>query len=151
MELRTELAAAVQARDWQKMLAETIAELRAESGSLHLLGEGGVMHLTAAQGIPEPVLAIVKTVPVGKGMAGLAAERKQPVTACNIQRDTTGDVRPGARATGMEGAIVVPVLRGDQALGALGVANRSERTFTDEETALLLAVGRAIGEAVGGE
>lgn len=130
------------------MLAETIAELQAESGSLHLLGDDGVMHLTVAQGLPEPVLAMVRIVPIGKGMAGLAAERKQPVTACNIQTDATGNVRPGARATGMEGAIVVPVLRGDQALGALGVANRSERTFTEEETALLLAVGRAVGERV---
>ncbi len=130
------------------MLAETIAALQAESGSLHLLGEDGVMHLTVAQGLPEPVLNLVRIVPIGKGMAGLAAERKVPITACNIQTDATGSVKPGARATGMEGAIVVPVLHGAEALGALGVANRSERTFTEEETALLMAVGRAIGERV---
>lgn len=130
------------------MLAQTIAAFAAESGSLHLLGDDGVMHLTVAQGLPEPVLAIVRIVPIGKGMAGLAAERKQPVTACNIQTDATGNVRPGARATGMEGALVVPVLNGETALGALGVANRSERTFTEAEMALLMAVGRAIGERV---
>jgi GAF domain-containing protein len=44
----------------------------------------------------------------------------------------------------MEGAIVVPLLIGDEAVGALGIANRAPRTFTVEETALLTGVGRAI-------
>ena len=36
------------------------------------------------------------------------AERAEPVTACNLQTDTSGDVRPGARATGLQGSICVP-------------------------------------------
>lgn len=124
----------------QKILEATIAAFGADSGTVHLLGDDGVLHLAASHGIPEPVLRIVATVPVGKGMAGLAVERKQPVTACNIQTDTTGDVRPGAKATGMEGAIVVPILRGPEAAGSFGIANRGERTFTPEETALLMEV-----------
>jgi signal transduction protein with GAF and PtsI domain len=129
----------------QRVLEWTIAELGAESGSVHLLEADGVLHLHAASGLPQVVLDIVRLVPVGKGMAGLAVERAQPVTACNIQSDASGDVRPGARATGMEGAIVVPVLDGaGKAVGSLGVANRRERTFTADETALLLEVGRRL-------
>jgi len=129
----------------QRVLEWTIAELGAESGSVHLLEADGVLHLRAASGLPQVVLDIVRLVPVGKGMAGLAVERAQPVTACNIQSDASGDVRPGARATGMEGAIVVPVLDGaGKAVGSLGVANRNERTFTADETALLLEVGRRL-------
>ncbi|MBL8229558.1 MAG: GAF domain-containing protein [Bryobacterales bacterium] len=124
----------------QKILEAAVAAFGADSGTVHLLGDDGVLHLAASYAIPEPVLRIVATVPVGKGMAGLAVERKQPVTACNIQTDTTGDVRPGARATGMEGAIVVPILRGSEAVGSFGIANRGERTFTPEETALLMEV-----------
>jgi L-methionine (R)-S-oxide reductase len=75
-------------------------------------------------------------------MAGLAVERRQAVNACNIQTDTSSDVRPGARATAMAGAVVVPIFRGEDVIGALGVANRSERTFTDEEIASLLQAGR---------
>jgi GAF domain-containing protein len=90
----------------------------------------------------------VREVPVGKGMAGLAVERGEPITACNIQTDRSGDVRPGAKATGMEGAIVVPVLRSGHPVGALGVAVRHERTFTPSETDLLLDFGRAIGRAI---
>jgi signal transduction protein with GAF and PtsI domain len=38
----------------------------------------------------------------------------------------------------------VPVFREDEVIGALDVANRAERTFTEEEVAELLAAGRAL-------
>lgn len=123
-------------------LAQTLLHFQADSGTIHLLEADGLLHLKAASaGIPEFVLQTVRTVPVGKGMAGLAVERATPVTACNIQTDTSGDVRPGAKLTGLEGAIVVPMLRAGAAAGALGIANRAERTFTDEEQSLLIAIG----------
>ncbi len=121
-----------------------LGRFRAESGTIHLLS-GGLLQLKAhAAGIPPPVLAMIRAIPVGKGMAGLAVERRAPVTACNLQTDASGDVRPGARATQMKGSIVVPILRGGEAVGALGIANREERTFSEEEVALLLEVGRRI-------
>jgi GAF domain-containing protein len=129
----------------EEALARILQHFAADSGTIHLLGDDGVLHLRAAsRGIPPVVLETVRRVPVGKGMAGLAVERKQPVTACNIQTDASGDVRPGAKATGLQGSIVVPILRGDAAIGALGVANHSERTFSDEETELLLEAGRTL-------
>lgn len=124
-------------------LESILRELHAESGTLHALGADGALHLRAAIGIPEPVLAIVATVPVGKGMAGLAAERRCPVNSCNIQQDSSGDVRPGARATGLAGSVCVPVLGADGALlGTLGVATRAERTFTPDDEQALMARGR---------
>jgi GAF domain-containing protein len=94
--------------------------------------------------MPAPVLDVIRVIPVGKGMAGLAVERRAPVTACNLQTDTSGDVRPGARATGLAGSLVVPMLRGPEPAGALGIANRAERTFSEAEVTLLLAVGRVL-------
>lgn len=119
-------------------LQSLLADLRADSGTLHAIGADGALHLRCAIGIPEPVLAIVAVVPVGKGMAGLAAERRCAVNSCNIQQDTTGDVRPGARATGLAGSVAVPVLAADgRVLGVVGVATRAERTFTaDDESAI---------------
>ena len=93
---------------------------------------------------PPPVLAVIQRIPVGKGVAGLAVARGEPVDACNIQTDASGDVRPGAKATGMEDAIVVPVFEGARVLGALGVANRGERVFNDEEKAALIEAARAL-------
>lgn len=119
-------------------LQSILAALDADSGTVHAIGPDGALHLRVAIGIPEPVLAIVQVIPVGKGMAGLAAERKCPVNSCNIQQDTSGDVRPGARATGLAGSVAVPVLAADgRVLGVVGVATRAERTFTpDDERAI---------------
>lgn len=133
---------------FDSLLGTAITDLGAESGSIHLLMDDGELHLVCARGIPPPVLAIVRRVRVGKGMAGLAVERKGPVTACNIQTDTSGDVRPGAKATGLEGAIVVPIVDdAEGVVGALGVANRAARTFTPQETVSLVEHGRAIARA----
>lgn len=129
----------------QEALTLVVGELGADSGTIHYLGADGFLHLAAASaGMPEQVLAMIQIIPVGKGMAGLAVERREPVNACNIQTDSSGDVRPGARATAMAGALVVPIFRDDEVIGALGVANRSERTFTDLEIARLIEAGRAL-------
>ena len=135
---------------WTDALARILKQFDADSGTIHWLEADGLLHLKAASaGIPEIVLDTVREVPVGKGMAGLAVERRAPVNACNIQTDTSGDVRPGARATGLQGSIVVPILRGTTAVGALGIANRSERVFSDEEAACLLEVGKVLGRVSG--
>jgi L-methionine (R)-S-oxide reductase len=130
---------------WNDALGRILEEMSADSGTIHVLGDDGVLHLKAASaGIPQVVLDTIKDVPVGKGMAGLAVERRQPVNACNIQIDATGDVRPGARATGLQGSVVVPLMRGEDAVGALGVANRRERTFTEAEEKRLVEIGRVL-------
>ena len=136
------IAAAAEAGDWDGALAGILTLLKAESGTIHLMGSDGQLHLKCASaGIPDVVHGKIRVVPIGKGMAGLAAERREPVSICNIQTDQSGDVRPGARATGLEGAIALPMLLNDRVAGVLGVANRAARTFTPEETELLLAVG----------
>lgn len=129
----------------EEALSRIISEFRADSGTIHFLGDDGMLHLfSASAGMPEAVLSVIRVIPVGKGMAGLAVERGEPVDACNIQTDTSGDVRPGARATAMAGALVVPIFDGDSIVGALGIANRDERTFSDEETSSLVSAGRSL-------
>ncbi|MCU1273798.1 MAG: hypothetical protein JWO48_1229 [Bryobacterales bacterium] len=145
MTFEQQIQTALVSGNLEEVLRLTIEHLRADTGTIHLLEGDGVLHLKAASaGIPGPVLKAVELVPIGKGMAGLAVERKEPVSVCNLQTDSSGNARPGAKATGMEGAIVVPILKGEQAVGALGIANRAARTFTLEETAQLTEVGRAI-------
>ena len=125
-------------------LAAVVEHFGADSGTLHRLAEDGHLHLAAATpGLPEMVLETIRTIPVGKGMAGLAIERRLPVDACNIQTDSSGSVRPGARATGLAGAIVVPMFRRDEAVGTLGIGNREERSFSAAEIDALLEAGRA--------
>jgi putative methionine-R-sulfoxide reductase with GAF domain len=119
----------------QAALEAAIAAFKAETGTVHRIGDDGHLHLSAIVGqYPPPVMEAIRRVPVGKGLAGLAAQRREPVTVCNIQEDASGQARPGARATGMEGAITVPCIGVAGTLRAvLGIANRSARTFTPEE------------------
>jgi L-methionine (R)-S-oxide reductase len=126
-------------------LALIVRSFNADSGTVHVLRDDGLLHLLAAtEGLPEPVLATIARIPVGKGMAGLAVQRGCAVDACNIQTDTSGDVRPGAKATGLAGAVVVPIFRDDGTVGALGIGNRGERTFTAAEVENLIAAGRRL-------
>lgn len=135
--------------DLQGALESAIQKLGAESGTIHVKAAGRqVLVLAASVGIPAPVLDIVREVPWGKGMAGLAAERAQPVDACNIQTTMSPDVRTGARATGLQGALVVPMFREGQVVGTLGVGNHHERTYTAEETSWLLDFGSQLARTL---
>jgi signal transduction protein with GAF and PtsI domain len=126
-------------------LAGLVSRFGADTGTIHRLGADGLLHLvTATPGLPQTLLETIRTIPVGKGMAGLAVERAAPVSACNIQTDESGDVRPGARASGLTGAVVVPILDGERPVGALGIANRTERVFTEAEIENLLMAGRSL-------
>jgi L-methionine (R)-S-oxide reductase len=125
----------------QSELEDIVRRFDADTGSIHVL-EGGILVLKAQVGLPPHVAEIVKLVPIGKGMAGLAFERNEPVSTCNIQTDQSGDVKSGARATGVNGAIVVPIRDSEgQARGALGIGVHREYEYSPEETNRLLAEG----------
>jgi GAF domain-containing protein len=136
------------AGDPSEVLRLTIARLRAETGTIHRLGPDGLLHLEARAGnIPAELLPLIQKIPVGKGIAGLAVERKAPVDLCNLQTDNSGAARPGARQTGVKGSICVPIMAGDRAVGALGIGTGEERQFAADETELLLAVGRILAQS----
>lgn len=142
--LLARLAALSGARRDEQALALVLTHFRAASGTLHRLRDGVLALSAHSPGIPPQVLEVIRSVPIGKGMAGLAAERRAPVTACNLQTDASGDVRPGARATGLKGSLVVPLLADGEVRGTLGIGNLEEREFTPAETELLLAAGQVL-------
>jgi|SRR5215831_10029341 len=134
----------------QARLEEIVAQFGADTASIHLL-EDGILILKAQVGLPPHVAEIVARVPVGKGMAGLAFERNEPVSSCNIQSDESGTVKPGARDTGVNGAIVVPIRNSEgQACGALGIGVRRAYEYTSEETQQLLAVASTLATQTAG-
>ena len=44
---------------------------------------------------------------MGKGMAGLAWQHDKPIQTCNLKEDSSGQVRPGAKAVDAQGAVAV--------------------------------------------
>jgi len=129
----------------QAVLEVVLNAFDCQVGTIHTLAPGaGVLELRAHTGVPEPLLERVRLIPMGKGMAGLAAERREPVSVCNLQTDQSGAAKAGARATGMEGCISVPMLDGDTLRGVLGIAKATAHDFTEAETRLLMQAGSLI-------
>ena len=127
--------------DASERLALIIQHFGCDSGAIHMLGEDGMLHLKAnGPGMPDFVLEKIRKIPVGKGMAGLCIERNEPVDSCNIQTDTSGNVQEGAKPTGLQGSIVVPIrsTTSSTAVGTLGIAIMKERSFTEAEINELL-------------
>lgn len=114
----------------QQWLSDLLAQVDASSGTVHLHENDG-LRLTAAVNIPEPVQKIVAWVPNGKGMAGLALQRGEPVQTCNLQEDKSGNVKPGAKAVNAQAAVALPVKNAEGAIrGVVGIAFQQEREFT---------------------
>jgi signal transduction protein with GAF and PtsI domain len=115
-------------------------------GTIHSLDPAsGLLKLRAHRGLPESLLPRVRSIPIGKGMAGLAAERRRPVQVCDLQTDTSGMARPHAKETKMEGSIAVPMLVAESLRGVLGVARPMVHEFSGQEVALLTEVGTVLG------
>jgi L-methionine (R)-S-oxide reductase len=128
----------------EEVLRETIAAFDCTSGTLHRR-DGSELALVASVGIPESVQPRIETIPIGKGMAGLAAERREPVDVCNLQTDDSGVAEDGARATGMEGSLTVPVLGVDETVeGTLGIAKPEQYEFRPDEREQLMTIGQRI-------
>jgi signal transduction protein with GAF and PtsI domain len=132
------------------ILDQLLASFGCAAGTIHSMdAETGMLRLRAQRGIPDAIVGRVQVVPIGKGMAGIAAQRRQPVQVCNLQTDASGVAQPAARETRMEGSIAVPMLVADQLHGVLGVAKPVAYDFNAAETDLLLAVAAAMGRALG--
>jgi GAF domain-containing protein len=134
---------------WPALLEVVLRHFDCPVGTVHLLAAAdGHLHLAAQRGLPPPVLDKVGTIPIGKGMAGIAAERRQPVQVCNLQTDASGVVRPGAKLTQMEGSLAVPMLDGEHLRGVLGIAKPIAYEFTVAESQLLLDVAALAAAAL---
>ena len=147
MTLSTELESALADGTPDAVLRETIAHFQCAAGTIHILREGALA-LAAHVNIPPPVVEIVRTVPIGKGIAGLAAERLEPVSLCNLQTDTSGQARPAAKTTGMEGSVAVPMLHGEILRGVIGIAKAQAHDWSDAEKAELLGIGARLAARI---
>ncbi|MEH1895127.1 MAG: GAF domain-containing protein [Nostoc sp.] len=135
--------------DWNRLLVEILTAFDCSTGTIHTLDrESQLLHLKAYQGISEFLLPKMTVIPIGKGMAGVAAERKRPVQICNLQTDEQGVVRPSAKETEVKGSITVPLMVNDQLHGTLGIAKLLPYEFTPKEEETLMKIGEAISRKI---
>jgi L-methionine (R)-S-oxide reductase len=131
---------------WSDFLDQTISSFGCSTGTLHRLDPvDGHLKLVAHRGIPDALMPVIQSIPVGKGIAGAAAQRKEPVELCNLQTDTSGVAKPGAKQTQVQGSLAVPVLdAGGRLCGTLGIGKLTPYEFSDEEKNRLIATARGI-------
>jgi L-methionine (R)-S-oxide reductase len=132
---------------WEDVLRVVLKRFRSETGTIHRLEpDCQSLCLVAQIGLPPEMLAVVQTVPVGKGIAGQVVARGEPVTICNLQTDSSGMARPGAKQSGVGGALCVPTRAGDKITGAIGIGTVRPYEYTPEETRILEEIGRTLGD-----
>ena len=135
--------------DLEKILRDTLAQFNSETGTIHRLdAPTQLLHLVTQAGLPPQILEVVKTIPVGKGIAGQVVAQNCPVTICNLQTDTSGVAKPGAKQTGVGGALCVPIRAGEKITGTLGIGTVRPHEYTPDETRALEAVGEIIGKVL---
>ncbi len=127
------------------VLRETLRHFHSETGTIHVLdADKQLLHLSAQVGLPPQLLDVVKTIPVGKGIAGQVAAQNKPVTICNLQKDTSGVAKPGAKQTGVGGSVCVPIRDGDKLIGTFGIGTVRPYEYTAAETRELEDIGHRI-------
>ena len=134
--------------DFEKLLRDTLAQFRSETGTIHRLeDQTQLLHLVAYVGLPPQMIDIVKTIPVGKGIAGETVAKNRPVTICNLQTDTSDVAEPSAKQTGVGGAVCVPVRVGGNTgkiVGTFGIGTVREYEYSAAEINALQDIANSI-------
>jgi hypothetical protein len=121
------------ANETDAWLEHLLKHVGAVAGTVHVR-EGDGLRLMSSVNIPDFVRKTVEYVPNGKGMAGIALDTGKPVQTCNLKDDTSGNVRPGAKAVNAKAAVAMPVRDGSGAIVAVvGVAFNDEREVPEQE------------------
>ena len=129
----------------KKALELVLKDFQSETGTIHRLdAEKQLLQLTAQVGLPPQMLDVIKTIPVGKGIAGQTVAQNKPVTICNLQTDTSGVAKPGARQTGVGGALCVPIRKSGKTIGTLGIGTMRPHEYTPDETKHLESIADLI-------
>lgn len=132
-----------------QVLSKLLEAFQCQVGTIHTIDAStGMLKMRARRGIPDSILDKVKMIPIGKGMAGIAAERKQAVQVCNLQTDTSGVAKPGAKDTKMEGSISAPIMLDGKVYGTVGVGKPIPYEFSEQESGALMDAGAIIASFV---
>ena len=118
-------------------LRDLLGRHKAVAGTVHVV-HGDILSIAAAHNIPPKVQEITATIPMGKGMAGLAWQHDKPIQTCNLKEDTTGQVKPGAKAVDARAAVALPVHDGSGTIRAIvGLAWMHDNELSEAELAAI--------------
>lgn len=145
------LSAAADAPDITAVLQETLprvlAAVTAGAGLMQLLdGEGRQLHLVAAAGLPDALLADLAVTPLEQGLAGWILKYRQPLALPDVAEDVR--TAPSLRALEKHAFAGAPMVVKGQLVGVLSVLREKRRPFSPEDLNLVNAVADQIGGLV---
>jgi L-methionine (R)-S-oxide reductase len=116
--------------EWLRAL---LGRHKAVAGTVHVV-RGDMLTIAGAINIPPKVQEVTATIPIGKGMAGLAWQHDKPIQTCNLKDDNTGAVKPGAKAVDAKAAVALPIHDGSGTVRAVvGLAWMHDNELTKAE------------------
>lgn len=135
--------------DWENFLSEILYYFSCTTGTIHFLdSQSNILKIKAQKGIPDFLISRLAEIPVGKGMAGVAAEQRKAIEMCNLQIDNSGIAKPSAKQTKVEGSIAAPMLFDGSLYGTLGIGKTVPHDFSKEEVADLMKIGQEVGHLI---
>jgi two-component system, sensor histidine kinase and response regulator len=105
------------------------------------------LRVAATRGLSAAYAAGVDRVKVGEGRLGGVAATGRPQYLEDVQT-ISHIVRPVVRREGIRSVLIVPLTTGDGVIGAIYVARREVRPYSDDETEFLVAVGQQVAVAI---
>jgi two-component system NtrC family sensor kinase len=95
--------------------------------------------MVASLDVPPEIVSTVR-LRRGEGITGRAVQDRRPMQSRDLWSDERGGYPQLSRSTGFRSMLVVPLLVGDRAIGAISVLRRDVHDFTAHEEELLVAL-----------
>ncbi len=120
----------------------------AEVCSIYLRRASGDLELFATEGLSQNAVHVTR-LRRGEGLVGEIIRVGAPLNLSDAPNHPAFAYRPETGEDPFHAFLGVPLLRGGRAIGVLVVQNRTERTYSEEETEDLQIIAMVLAELVG--
>ncbi len=127
------------------ILEEIVSFLDCDGGAIYFSDESaGTAEIVCARGLSTDFVAAVRTVDTGQWPFSIVFLEKKAILA-----DRFAEFLPDiSEKHGLSSVISVPLLAKKKVIGALNMASRMPRAFTDAQAIMLESIGRAAGSVI---
>jgi len=132
----------------RRIVETAVGLVDASYGALGVIGEGGRLAEFIPVGLSQDEIGRIHHWPEGRGLLGLLIDDPQPLRLANMADHPASSGFPDGHPP-MRGFLGVPVRVRDEVFGNLYLTNkRGGGKFTEDDEAVLVALGAAAGVAV---
>lgn len=131
----------------KRVLARTLIAVESNAGFIHLLdGSGETLKLTAHQGMPPDVVALINVVFSDSVMTKRIFEHSEPLIIPDVE--AAPKAPPGTRSLGWYTYVAARMRTGGQTIGILSILGEKKQQFNIEQVTLLASIADQIAGEV---